>query len=75
VPKSERVPYLAVADALRERIDSGEWLPGEALPSIAALAQEYAVGRSTAGRAVRVLAEEGKVTTVKGWGVFVATKP
>lgn len=74
MPKSERVPYLAVADALRERIDSGEWLPGEALPSAAALAQEYKVSRSTAGRAIRVLAGEGRVTTVKGWGVFVAER-
>src|SRR5215471_1915855 len=36
-PKSPRVPYLAVADALRQRLDSGEWLPGAALPSITEL--------------------------------------
>jgi GntR family transcriptional regulator len=71
VPRGPRPPYLAVADALRERIEAGEWLPGEALPSATALSAEYDVSTSTAGRAIRVLADEGKVTTVKGWGVFV----
>lgn len=70
-PKSPRVPYLAVADALRERIDGGEWLPGEALPSMAQLAEAYGVSRSTIDRAVHVLVDEGKLTTVKGWGVFI----
>ena len=43
-----------------------------ALPSVTALSAEYGVSTSTAGRAIRVLADEGKVTTVKGWGVFVS---
>ena len=72
MPRGPRPPYLAVADALRERIEAGEWLPGEALPSVTALSAEYGVSTSTAGRAIRVLADEGKVTTVKGWGVFVS---
>ena len=74
MPRGPRPPYLAVADALRERIDSGEWLPGKALPTVAALAEAYHVSSSTAGRAIRVLAGEGKVTTVKGWGTFVAER-
>jgi GntR family transcriptional regulator len=73
MPRGPIPPYRAVADALRERIDGGEWLPGEALPSVAELAQAYGVSSSTAGRAIRVLADEGKVTTVKGWGTFVAS--
>lgn len=75
VPKSQRVPYLAVADALRERLDSGEWLPGEALPSVSELAVEYSVSRSTAARAMQVLAREGRVNIVRSWGAFVPDKP
>jgi len=71
MPRGPRPPYLAVADAFRERIDAGEWLPGEVLPSVSALSAEYDVSTSTAGRAIRVLADEMKVTTVKGWGTFV----
>ncbi len=73
MPRGPRPPYLVVADALRERLDGGEWLPGEALPSAAALAQEYETSSSTVGRAVRVLIDEGRLTSVKGWGVFVAS--
>lgn len=66
------MPYLAIAAALRDRLDSGEWLPGEQLPSAAALAEQYATSRTTAARAVRVLADEGRVTVVRNWGTFVA---
>lgn len=72
-PKSPRVPYLAVADALRERLEGGEWLPGEALPSMAQLGQAYGVSRATVNRAVKLLVDEGRLTTVKGWGVFAVT--
>jgi GntR family transcriptional regulator len=68
------VPYRAIAEALRERLDSGEWLPGEALPSLRLLAEEYGVSQATVNRAIALLAEEGRVTTVKGWGVFVAER-
>jgi DNA-binding GntR family transcriptional regulator len=63
-----------VAAALRERIDSGEWLPGEALPGVVALAGEYGVGKSTVARAVKILAGEGRLYTVRGWGTFVAER-
>jgi DNA-binding GntR family transcriptional regulator len=74
MPRGPRPPYLAVADALRERIEAGEWEPGGQLPSATVLAREYETSTSTVGRAVKVLADEGKVTTVQGWGVFVAER-
>ncbi len=74
MPRGPRPPYLVVADALRQRIDRGEWLPGEALPSVTELAEAYGVASSTAGRAIRVLVGEGKLATVKGWGTFVAER-
>ncbi len=41
MPRTPQVPYQAVADALRARLDSGEWLPGEQLPPARVLAEEY----------------------------------
>ncbi len=75
VPRGPQVPYLAVAAALRERLDGGEWLPGEALPGIIALAEQYHVGKSTVARAVGVLVAEGRLYTLRGWGTFVAERP
>ena len=72
MPRTPQVPYLAIAEALRARLDAGEWLPGEQIPSTAELATEYGTSRTTAARAVRVLADEGRVTVVRNWGAFVA---
>ena len=68
------MPYRAVADALRERLEAGEWLPGEALPGLRTLAAEYSVSQATVARAVGLLVEEGRVTVVRGWGTFVAER-
>jgi GntR family transcriptional regulator len=71
VPRPQQFPYVALADALRARLDAGEWLPGEQLPSAEELARQYQVSATTAAKAVRVLADEGRVTVVRRWGVFV----
>jgi DNA-binding GntR family transcriptional regulator len=72
VPRNPQIPYVAIAAALRERLDAGEWLPGEQLPSATEVAAEYTVSRTTAARAMRVLAEEGRVTIIRAWGTFVS---
>ncbi len=72
MPRQPQVPYLAIADALRARLDAGEWLPGEQFPSTSQIAAEYRTTRTTAAKAVRVLAGEGRVTVVRNWGTFVA---
>jgi GntR family transcriptional regulator len=65
-------PYRAVSAALRERIQAGEWLPGEQLPSVRAIADHYDVSPNTARRAVELLKDAGLVTVEPGWGVFRA---
>jgi GntR family transcriptional regulator len=70
--RSAQVPHAAIAAALRARLDEGEWRPGEQLPSARAIAREYGVSATTAARAVRTLADEGRVVIVANWGVFVA---
>jgi DNA-binding GntR family transcriptional regulator len=65
------VPYRRVAAALRARLEAGEWLPGEALPGARVLAAEYGVSHATIKRAVDLLADDGLLTVVAGWGTFV----
>jgi DNA-binding GntR family transcriptional regulator len=64
-------PYRAVSSALRERIRAGEWLPGEQIPSVRKLAEQYGVSIGTARRAVAVLRDEGLVTVTPNWGAFI----
>jgi GntR family transcriptional regulator len=64
-------PYLAVADALRTRIGSGEWAVGDRLPSRAQLAHDYDVSRNVTQRAVERLIVEGLLEGRAGSGTFV----
>lgn len=70
---SERTPELPsqrVEAALRARINAGEWQPQERLPSVAYLASEYGVARSTVVAALRRIETDGLVTIVSNWGTF-----
>ncbi len=64
-------PYRAISAALRERIEAGEWLPGEQIPSVRQLGEEYEVSIGTARRALAVLAEEGLIVVTPSWGAFI----
>lgn len=64
-------PYRAVSAALRERIDSGEWLPGEQIPSVRKIAEVYGVSIGTARRALVVLREAGLIEVTPSWGAFI----
>jgi GntR family histidine utilization transcriptional repressor len=69
----EEVPaYEQVKSWVRQHIASGAWRPGDAVPSEAALMEQFAVSRMTANRALRELAAEGLVTRVQGSGTRVA---
>jgi DNA-binding GntR family transcriptional regulator len=67
-------PYLRVSEDLRTRIEAGDLLPGEQLPSLDRLAAEYVVSRATAQRAITILASEGLIETRRRWGAFVAQR-
>jgi DNA-binding GntR family transcriptional regulator len=67
-------PYRRVAGVLRERIEAGELLPGEQVPSIAQLSGEFSISRGTARRVLTTLRDEGLITITPGWGSFVAER-
>jgi DNA-binding FadR family transcriptional regulator len=60
--------YEQVAEQLREMISLGELSPGERLPTEAALAREFGVGRTTVREALRSLAAQNFIRTAKGAG-------
>jgi GntR family transcriptional regulator len=72
--KAELSPiYRSVADALIERIGSGDLLPGSRCPSERRLASEYGISRMTARAAVNLLVQRGYVARKNGSGTFVAS--
>lgn len=66
--------YRQVAAILREAIEQGEYPPGRAVPSEAALVQAYGIARETARKAHRVLQAEGLLQIVQGRGAYVTDR-
>lgn len=62
-----RLGYRDIADLLRDRITAGELRPGDRIPSENDLQQMYGVGRETARRAHRELADEGLIDVRHGY--------
>jgi DNA-binding GntR family transcriptional regulator len=62
---------MRIAADLRQRIERGELRPGDALPSINRIAQEWGCAKTTAAKALNVLKAEGLARGVHGWGTIV----
>jgi len=65
--------YQRMKDDLVRRILSGEWRPGELVPSEVALAAAYEVSVGTARKAIDQLAQSGLVDRRRGRGTTIAT--
>jgi DNA-binding GntR family transcriptional regulator len=70
-----QVRYRKIADGLRARIEAGDLMPGDALPSEADLVAEHGVSRGTARQALIELEGAGLVESIHGKGRFVRGRP
>lgn len=64
--------YLQLVEQIRRRIAVGDWLPGQEIPSIRALAASTRVSVITVKRAFLELERAGLIVTRQGRGTFVA---
>jgi GntR family transcriptional regulator len=71
---SPELPYIQIAEAMREQIETGQLKPGDKLPSNRALMNKWNAGSQTVQRAVRALKEAGLVETRASRGVFVRSR-
>jgi GntR family transcriptional regulator len=68
----DQIPlHLAISEQLREWIASGQYPPGEQLPSEHQLMGQFDVSRITVRRAIANLVSQGLVESQRGKGVFV----
>ena len=70
--KSDLPAYEQVKAFIKQHIASGEWRPGDPVPSESAFMLQFGISRMTVNRALRELAGEGMVTRVQGSGTRVA---
>ncbi|AIR89099.1 GntR family transcriptional regulator [Pseudomonas cremoricolorata] len=70
--RDDRLPrYQRLRDELAEQIAQNRWRPGEAIPTEAALASEYAISVGTVRKAIDVLVSEGVLERQQGRGTFI----
>ncbi|WP_242843872.1 MULTISPECIES: GntR family transcriptional regulator [Clostridia] len=65
--------YQQVAEDLKKRIEQGEFLSGQSIPSEAKLCEQYQVSRITVRNAIADLVEQEILVTYHGKGAFVRT--
>src|SRR5712692_9461218 len=63
--------YTRLRQAIRDRVASGEWRPGDQIPTIRQLGELYGVSRITVVQALDTLAHEGVLIRWQGKGIFV----
>lgn len=73
--KAAGAGYADVAAHFRQRIHDGELAPGDTLPSISEIREEFAVAAKTVSRALGLLKGEGLVTSRGSLGTVVAESP
>ncbi len=67
--------YAQVKDHILGHIRSGDWAPGQRVPSENELVESFGISRMTANRALRELSADGYLARVPGVGTFVKTMP
>ena len=67
--------YAQLADLLRARIARGQWRPGDQLPTLEELTQEFDVAREQLDGLAHGHAREGLLSAQQGRGTFVTASP
>jgi GntR family transcriptional regulator len=68
-------PWEQLASILRSKIQAGELQPGDRIPSVLGLAEEYRLARGTVTKALDQLKREGLIESRTGWGTFIKAPP
>jgi GntR family transcriptional regulator len=72
IPEDTTMPrpmtHHEIAQDLQDRIERGEYQPGDMIPSYAQVAKLYSVSESTAGKAIALLRERGYIEKWAGRG-------
>lgn len=73
IDRNSRMPfYFQLKQILLTKIQSGEWKPGELIPSEHTLEEQYQVSRTTIRQTLSELVVEGYLVRQRGRGTFIA---
>jgi DNA-binding LacI/PurR family transcriptional regulator len=74
-PNDPMPRYYQIYNSLLDRIQSGEFMSGVAMPTERELGEDYGVSRITVVKALDMLERDGHVVRQQGRGTFVADAP
>lgn len=75
VDKQSPVPiYFQLEEEIKDRIEKGDLVPGDLIPSEREYAQQHGISRMTVRQAINDLVNDGYLYRQKGKGTFVARK-
>ena len=63
--------YYQLQEVIKQRIESGVWRPGDALPSEPELARRHGVSRVVVRQALAILEDDHQIVRILGRGTFV----
>lgn len=63
--------YLTIVEDIKQKINSGQLKPSDAVPSESALCKEYGASRMTVRKGLAILANDGYIYSIPGKGSFV----
>ncbi|WP_215144800.1 GntR family transcriptional regulator [Exiguobacterium qingdaonense] len=72
--KTKSPLYQRIAQQMRTFIETGDWAPGEAIPTEAQLVEKFKASRVTIRQAVKLLQEEGLLWKRQGSGTYVQSE-
>ena len=64
--------YYQLQEVLKEKLESGLWRPGDAIPSEPELARMFSVSRVVVRQALGILEDDRQIVRIRGRGTFVA---
>lgn len=70
--QSDEPAYIQICNLLKNQIATGVYLPGSRLPSESELRRTHQVSPMTVRRSIKMLLDQGFVTTIQGSGTFVS---
>ncbi|MFD0674254.1 FadR/GntR family transcriptional regulator [Cohnella sp. GCM10027633] len=71
----KKLAHEEILEQLQEQIRSGEWKPGERLPTMQELASRYGLSLTAVREALRLLESRNIVSIEHGRGIFVRNDP
>jgi len=75
IDKTSPMPlYFQIEEAIKLKIEKGEWVSGSMISSEREFAEAYEVSRMTVRQAINNLVNDGYLTRRKGKGTFVSAK-